>query len=98
MTDRFSVNNTYTPIEDDEGKQVTYIERVVLQDGTMLVMPIEDTITTLTHPLTARTVTGPSSIVAKVFARWDFIVGHQNMADEITRNMMVFENEGDDEE
>jgi hypothetical protein len=89
--------NTYTPTEDDEGKQVTYLERVILDDGTMLVMPIEDTITTLTHPLTNRTITGPSSIVAKVFARWDFIVGHQNMAEEITRNMLLIEN-GDSEE
>ena len=97
MTERFSVNNTYTPTEDDEGKQVTYLERVILDDGTMLVMPIEDTITTLTHPLTNRTITGPSSIVAKVFARWDFIVGHQNMAEEITRNMLLIEN-GDSEE
>jgi len=96
------MNKTYTPTERDEGRQVTYIERVILEDGTMLVMPIEDTIITLTHPLMNRTITGPSSIVAKVFARWDFVVGHQNMAAEITRSMIMVEgddeDEGDDEE
>tara|TARA_Y100000004_G_C8942346_1_gene424721 strand:+ start:1840 stop:2118 length:279 start_codon:yes stop_codon:yes gene_type:complete len=90
---------SYTPTEEDarKGRQVTYIERVILEDGSILAMPVEDTIVTLTHPLTARTLTGPSSIVAKVFARWDFIVGHQNMAEEITRNMLRLEN-GDSEE
>tara|TARA_B100000902_G_scaffold385248_1_gene426374 strand:- start:383 stop:658 length:276 start_codon:yes stop_codon:yes gene_type:complete len=90
------MTKTYTPTEEDEGKQVEYLERVILTDGTMLVMPIADTITTMTHPLTARTITGPTSIVAKVFARWDFIVGHQNMADEITRNMMQIEGDGEE--
>ena len=70
-----------------DGTEITYVERVVLPTGQDLIIPITDYITTMTHPLNGRTVKGPSTIVAKVFARWDHVIGHENMADHVTRAM-----------
>ena len=74
-----------TDLED--GTEISYIERIYLVDGRHLLINVDDYITTMAHPLNGRLVTGPSTIVAKLFARWDHVIGHENMAEHITRTM-----------
>mgnify|MGYP003139670240 FL=1 len=71
----------------EDGTEITYLERVVLPTGQDLIIPVSDYITTMQHPLNGREVKAPATIVAKLFARWDHVIGHENMADHVTRAM-----------
>ena len=67
----------WTPTEDDEGAQIT----------------IEDSIVTMTHPLTGHTLTGPMTWVGTCFARLDLIVGHMKMKEQIEAEMLRLQDE-----
>ena len=85
------MSEEWTPTEDDDNSEVVYLEHLTLADGRTMVLPIEDTIVTITHPLLGRTLTGPSAWVGTVFARWDLIVGHLKMKDEVEAEMLRFQ-------
>ena len=63
--------------EDMDGQEITFMERVLMEDGNFLLVPVTDVIQTMTHPLNGRTVTAPTNILAKIFVRWDVGIGHE---------------------
>ena len=63
--------------EDMDGEEITFMERILLEDGNFLLVPVTDVIQTMTHPLNGRTVTAPTNILAKIFVRWDVGIGHE---------------------
>ena len=74
-----------TDLED--GTEIEYYEKIYTTDHRIIMIHVQDYITTMSHPLNGRQITGPSTIVAKIFARWDHVIGHENMAEHITRQM-----------
>ena len=94
---RNHMSEEWTPTEDDDNSEVVYLEHLTLADGRTMVLPIEDTIVTITHPLLGRTLTGPSAWVGTVFARWDLIVGHLKMKDEVEAEMLRFQDDLEDD-
>ena len=83
----------WTPTEEDDGTEVVFYEERTLVDGRRLRIPVPDVIVTLTHPLNGTTVTAPSQILGTIWSRWDFIIGHQEMAAHIQRMMGKIEEE-----
>jgi len=88
----------WTPTEDDEGAQITIEERMTLADGREMVLTIEDSIVTMTHPLTGHTLTGPMTWIGTCFARLDLIVGHLKMKEQIEAEMLRLQDEMGDED
>lgn len=81
----------FVPTEEMEGKEIVYYERLSMPMGQQMLIRVEDVITTMTHPLNGRAVTAPSAIVAKIFVRWDHVVTHQKMQEQIEHSMGLVE-------
>lgn|SRR6056300_871996 len=73
----------FVPDEADIGTDLTYYEEYPLADGRTLRIPIKDTIISLTHLLGAEII-APSQIAGTIMARWDVLMPHLAMQDDLS--------------
>jgi len=73
----------FVPSEADVGTDITYYEEYPLADGRTLRIPVKDTIISLTHLLGAEII-APSQIAGTMMARWDVLMPHLAMQDDLS--------------
>lgn len=73
----------FVPSEADVGTDITYYEEYPLADGRTLRIPVKDTIISLTHLLGAEII-APSQIAGTIMARWDVLMPHLAMQDDLS--------------